>query len=609
MMKNISVEQIKELDKYYTTPNNLVDLFEMSVKQWPDNRLFGVKNPASGQYEWTTYKQIADRVDNLRGALKKLGLSKGEKVGVILNNCMEWFICEQAVHGLGGVFVPMYLQELQKVMRYIVTDAEVKFLFVRDAGAYEKVKDFKKEIPSLKEIFIIYGEGENSLSALEKMGKDNPAPSMKPHWSDLASIIYTSGTTGDPKGVMLSHGSLTLCGRSGVDMFGLNDTMHVVAILPWAHVFGQAADLHDYVHCGGGIAFAESVEKLIQNFQEVKPTGLSVVPRIVNKVYDTIQQGVAADPVKKQFFDLAVAEAIKNRDLPEKTKEFKDYDALVFSQVRNVFGGNLKFFVTGSALMKPEIALFFKDIGQPTFDGYGLTETGPTISMNSPKYGNKYGTVGKVVKGMRVVIDKSRVGEKSPDGEIIAYGPHVMMGYYKKPEQTADVMMPDTWNGFPGIRTGDRGWIDDEGYLHITGRFKDEYKLANGKYVHPEGIEGEVKLLRYVLNVMLYGDGKDYNVAIVVPDFAALKADPNTKPMMKGTLEESLKDKALQNYLSNDIVNHLRKTFGGYEVPQKFLFVAEDFTADNGMLTQTMKLKRQFVMNKYGEQLQALYRD
>jgi len=311
--------------------------------------------------------------------------------------------------------------------------------------------------------------------------------------------------------------------------------------------------------------------------------------------------------VKKQFFDAALAEAVKNRDLPEKTKEFKDYDALVFSQVRNVFGGELKFFVTGSALVKPEIAMFFKDIGQPTFDGYGMTETGPVISSNSPKYGNKLGTVGKVVKNMHVVIDKSRVGEDSPDGEIIAYGAHVMMGYYNKPEQTAEVMMPDKWNGFPGIRTGDRGWIDEEGYLHITGRFKDEYKLANGKYVHPEGIENEAKLIRWILNIMLYGDGKDYNVAIVVPDFAALQAEANIKPLLKDTLEESLKDKVLTDFLSKEISTYLRKTYGGYEVPQKYLFVAEDFTVDNGMLTQTMKLKRPIVLKKYGEQLQALY--
>lgn len=595
------------MDAVFDNPNNLVDLFEQSVAKFPNNRLFGTKNPESGQYQWVTFKQVADRVDNLRGALKKMGFSKGEKIGVILQNCTEWFILEQATHGLGGVFVPMYLQELPKVIEYIVRDSGVKFLFAAYDAVYEKIKDFKNSIPTLEDIFVVFGKGEKSMQALEEMGKANPTPSIKPHWSDMANIVYTSGTTGDPKGVMLHHGSLALNGRIGLDTFGIDETMHIVAILPWAHVYGLASDLHLYVAAGGGIAFAESVDKLIQNFQEVKPTGLCVVPRIINKVYDTIQQGVNADPVKKQFFDAALAEAVKNRDLPEKTKEFKDYDALVFSQVRNVFGGELKFFVTGSALVKPEIAMFFKDIGQPTFDGYGMTETGPVISSNSPKYGNKLGTVGKVVKNMHVVIDKSRVGEDSPDGEIIAYGAHVMMGYYNKPEQTAEVIMPDKWNGFPGIRTGDRGWIDEEGYLHITGRFKDEYKLANGKYVHPEGIENEAKLIRWILNIMLYGDGKDYNVAIVVPDFAALQAEANIKPLLKDTLEESLKDKALTDFLSKRFSTYLRKTYGGYEVPQKYLFVAEDFTVDNGMLTQTMKLKRPIVLKKYGEQLQALY--
>ena len=595
------------MDAVFDNPNNLVDLFEQSVAKFPNNRLFGTKNPESGQYQWVTFKQVADRVDNLRGALKKMGFSKGEKIGVILQNCTEWFILEQATHGLGGVFVPMYLQELPKVIEYIVRDSGVKFLFAAYDAVYEKIKDFKNSIPTLEDIFVVFGKGEKSMQALEEMGKANPTPSIKPHWSDMANIVYTSGTTGDPKGVMLHHGSLALNGRIGLDTFGIDETMHIVAILPWAHVYGLASDLHLYVAAGGGIAFAESVDKLIQNFQEVKPTGLCVVPRIINKVYDTIQQGVNADPVKKQFFDAALAEAVKNRDLPEKTKEFKDYDALVFSQVRNVFGGELKFFVTGSALVKPEIAMFFKDIGQPTFDGYGMTETGPVISSNSPKYGNKLGTVGKVVKNMHVVIDKSRVGEDSPDGEIIAYGAHVMMGYYNKPEQTAEVIMPDKWNGFPGIRTGDRGWIDEDGYLHITGRFKDEYKLANGKYVHPEGIENEAKLIRWILNIMLYGDGKDYNVAIVVPDFAALQAEANIKPLLKDTLEESLKDKALTDFLSKEISTYLRKTYGGYEVPQKYLFVAEDFTVDNGMLTQTMKLKRPIVLKKYGEQLQALY--
>ncbi len=597
------------LNDVYKSPNNLVDLFEQSVAKWPDRRLFGVKNPATGQYEWISRKQVAERVNNLRGALSKLGLSKGDKVGVIVNNCVEWCVCEMASLGLGAAFVPMYEKELKKIWQYIISDAGVKFLFVRDQNIYEQVKEFKGQIPTLKDIFMIYGEGENSMIALEETGRKNPAPSVKPHYSDPSFIIYTSGTTGDPKGVVLSHAGLTLNTTAGVESFNLNENMHVVAILPWAHVFGLTCDLHTYINCGGAVAFAESLQKLTQNFQEVKPTGLSVVPKICATIYDTVMQGVAADPVKKQFFDAAVAEAIKNRDLPEKTKEFKDYDALVFSQVRNIFGGHLQFFVTGGALLKRDIALFFKDIGQPTYDGYGMTETCSGVTSNSPVFGNKLGTVGKPVKNMHIVIDKSRVGEDSMDGEIVVYGPHVMLGYHNKPEATKEIMMPDTWNGFAGLRTGDRGWFDEDGFLHVTGRFKDEYKLANGKYVHPEGIENEIKLLRYILHAMLYGEGRDFNVAMIVPSFDALKADPNIKPLLKGTLEESLNDQAVTDYLTKDITDHLRKTYGGYEVPQKFLFVAEDLTLENGMVTQTMKVKRANVMKKYGAQIQALYKD
>ena len=591
----------------YDYPNNLVDLFEESVTKFPDIRFLGTKNQETGKYEWLTRKQIAERVNNLRNALAKFGLTKGDKAGIIINNCVEWFVCEQAVHGLGAAFVPMYLQELPKTWKHIITDAAVKFLFVRDESVYEKVKNLKEEISTLQEIFVIYGKGENSLSALEEMGKKNPVPSFKPHWSDLAHIIFTSGTTGDPKGAMISHGNATWAARSSIDTFDLDETAQVISILPWAHVYGQNCDLHNYMAFGGGIAFVESLEKFMQNVQETKPTAINGVPRIVTKIYDAVMQGVNADPVKKQFFDAAMAEAAKNRGLTEKTKEFKDYDELVFSRVRAIFGGNLIFIVTSSSLLKPEIAQFFHDIGQPTYDCYGMTESSGGITLNCPKYGNKLGTVGKPLPHTHVVIDKSRVGEDSFDGEICAYGPQIMMGYFNKPALNKEVMMPDKWNGFTGIRTGDRGWFDEDGFLHITGRFKDEYKLENGKYVHPESIENEIKLLPQIANAMVYGEGRLYNVAVIVPDSNGLKADPETRGWVKDTLEETLKNEDLKDYLSKLIMAHVRKSFGGYEVPQKFLFIAEDFSVANGMMTQTMKLKRAIVLAKFKDQLLALY--
>jgi long-chain acyl-CoA synthetase len=597
------------LDAFYTKPNNLVDLFENSLAKFASRNLFGVKNKETNQYEWVTYGAVAERVNNLRGAFKKLGLSKGEKVGVIVSNSVEWFVCANATHGLGGVFVPMYEKELQKTWLYIIKDAAIKYLFVRDQRIYDIIKNFQKDLPDLKEIFILYGEGENSLAALEKMGKANPIPSYKPHWSETAFIIYTSGTTGDPKGVLLHHGNMTHNARECHATFDVGEEEIGLGILPWAHSFGLTADLHAFILGGWQLGFAESADKLLINFSEIKPTHMSAVPRVFNIIYDKIQQGVAADPTKKQFFDAACAEAIKNRGLKEKTKEFQGYDALVFSQIRNIFGGRLKQVVTGGALMKPEIAMFFSDVGVPTYDGYGLSETTPVITNNSPTRGNKYGTVGKAFKDTKVVIDKSRVGEDSMDGEIVVYGAQVMQGYHNKPEATKDAMMPDTWNGFPGIRTGDRGWLDEDGYLHITGRFKDEYKLENGKYVHPESIENDIKLLRYVANVIIYGEGRLYNVALVVPDFETLKTDSRTSAWAKGTPEETIANKECTDFISQQITEHLRKTFGGYEIPQKFLYIAEDFSVNNGMLTQTMKLVRRNVMKKYGEQLKALYND
>jgi len=595
------------LDSYYIQPNNLVDWFEESAKKFASRNLFGTKNKAANQYEWVTFAQVAERVNHLRGALNKLGLKKGEKVGVIVGNSVEWFVCEQATHGLGGVFVPMYEKELQKVWQYIIKDSAIKFLFVSNQKIYDAVKSLQPDIPTLKEVFILYGEGENTLSALEKIGKANPVPSYKPHWSETAVIIYTSGTTGDPKGVLLHHGNMTHNSRGCYETFDVGEEEVGLSILPWAHSFGLTADLHTFILAGWQLGFAESADKLLVNFSEVKPTHMSAVPRVFNIIYDKIQQGVSADPEKKKIFDAAVAEAVKNRDLKEKTEEFKFYDAVAFSTVRNIFGGRLKQVVTGGALMKPEIAMFFSDVGVPTYDGYGLSETTPVISNNGPKRGNKYGTVGKPFKDTNVVIDKSRVGEDSPDGEIVVYGAQVMQGYHNKPEVTKEVMMPDTWNGLPGIRTGDRGWLDEDGYLHITGRFKDEYKLENGKYVHPESIENEIKLLRYVSNVIVYGEGRIFNVALVVPDFEALKADSHTSAWSQGTPEETLANKECTDFISKQITEHLRKSFGGYEIPQKFLYITEDFSVDNGMLTQTLKLRRRIVMDKYGERLRALY--
>ncbi|MFA5323857.1 MAG: AMP-binding protein [Smithella sp.] len=602
-------KQIEALDKFYKHPRNLVDLFEDTAAKWGDRNAIGTKNITTKQYEWITYKHLAERINNARGGLHQLGVSKGDAVGVIIGNSVEWYVLENASHGLGAMFVPMYEKELMKIWQYIIKDSGLKYLFVKDEKLFEKMKHFKDEIETLKEIFIIYGEGTNSLKTLEKAGKKNPAQSYKPHWSEPAELIYTSGTTGEPKGVCLSHGNLSACTQAGYHIYpALNENSTSLAILPWAHSYGLSAELHNFMLFGGAIALMESVDTLAEDFLKVRPTYLIAVPKVFNRIYDGIQAKMHADGgIKKMLFDMTCAEAVKCRNKVDKSVIFKILDKIVFSKIRERFGGRLTGVLTASAVMNPDIARFFADLGIPTYDAYGLTETSPAITMNSPLLGNRYGSVGKCVENMHVKIDKSVTDDESDDGEIIVYGAHVMMGYHNKPDETAKIMMKDNWQGFPGIRTGDQGHLDADGFLYITGRFKDEYKLSNGKYIHPESIETDIKLLHNIANAFVWGEGKAYNIAVIVPDFATMKKDNRVAKWAQGSPQEAVKDKNIQDFLSEEIKRHLKKSYGGYEIPQKFIFTSEDFTLENGLVTQTMKLKRKEALKTYSTEIEKLY--
>ncbi|HNW28008.1 MAG TPA: AMP-binding protein [Spirochaetota bacterium] len=609
-MIQFTKEQIDQLDKYFYEPRNLVDLFEGSAARWADRPAIGQKDPKTRQYKWITYRQLAERISHLRGALAKLGLRKGETVGVILSNSIEWFVIENAVHGLGGRFIPMYEKELVKKWQYMIKDSSVKFLFVRNDAILQKVKGFTAECPELKEIFVVYGEGEKTLPALEITGAGNPVPSYKPHWSEVAVIIYTSGTTGDPKGVILTHGNLTHCSQSGWKIYPeLNENSVALSILPWAHSYAISAELHNFLQFGGSIGIMESLDTLSADFLAIRPTHLMCVPRVFNKIYNGIQMAMEdAGGIKKKLFDAACAEAKRCRN-GRKSLKLKLLDKLVFSKIRERFGGRLIGSLTASAVMNIDIALFFKDIGIDIYDCYGLSETSPAITMNSPMHGNRIGSVGKPVMDMFVKLDKSRVGEDSPDGEILAYGAHIMMGYLNKPEQTAAIMTDDTWNGFPGIRTGDLGRFDEDGFLYVTGRYKDEYKLSNGKYVHPESIEIDMKLVPHVANAFVYGDGKEYNVGIIVPDFETVRKDHHTAKWASLSPKDLVNNTEFKDFLIIEVNDHLKKSFAGYEIPKKYIITDEDFTLENGMLTQTLKVVRAEVMKKYGDMLDRLYKE
>lgn len=608
----MAIFEYGEYSNVYEPPDNLVDFFESSASKYANNPLIGEKDTA-GVYQWVTYAQIAERVNNLRAGLASIGVGVGDTVGIIANNRKEWLIGEIATQGLGAAYVPMYEKELVSMWKYIVKDATVKVLLVSRDEIMEKIKNFPAEIPTLKHIYLLEGTGENTMAALEKKGAAKPVPSRKPKYSEVAVLIYTSGTTGEPKGVLLSHGNLAENVKAGLAWFpNLTENSRCISMLPWAHSFGITADLHAFILQGASIGIMGSVETLIDDLPKIQPTFMITVPRIFNRVYNGVWAKMREEGgLKLKLFEAALEAAKSKRETGKASLKYKILDKIVLAKIRARFGGRLENAVTGSAPMNVDIAKFFIDVGIPTYDAYGLSETSPAITINSPLMGNRLGSVGKPINKTKVVIDRSRTGETGDDGEILCFGPQCMIGYHNKPEQTKEVIVE--MNGMRGVRTGDRGRLDDDGFLFITGRFKEEYKLANGKYVHPDTIEREMKILPWVLNAVVTGAGHEYNVGLIVPDMNVLKrvaeemnlsVDP--KDLFDSANSEGRKFKEL---LTAEVQNHLKKIVGSYEIPRKFEFIMEDFTLDNGMLTQTMKLKRRVVMEKYGDRLESLYKE
>jgi long-chain acyl-CoA synthetase len=589
-------------------PDNLVEFLENSVAEHPDRPLFGTKN-TRGDYEWMTYREIGRKVDDLRAGLAGLGIGRGDAVGIIANNRTEWAIAAYATYGLGARFVPMYESELPRIWQYIVKDSGLKALFVSKPEIIEKVKDFPRQIQTLKHLILIEGSGSGSMTDLEAEGRANPVQSIHPQADEIAGLIYTSGTTGEPKGVLLSHGNCTSNSMAGVKMFPeLTGEDVSLSILPWAHSYGQTAELNAMIYIGGAIGFIESVKTVVQDMALVRPTWLIAVPRVFNRIYNGLWEKMNGEGgIARMLFVMGVEAGKKRRALAAEGRsdflsdlKFKIADRIVFAKIRQKMGGRLKGAMSGSAAMNVEIARFFFDVGIPIYDCYGMTETSPASIMNS-SLAYRLGSVGRVIDKVKIVIDSSVVEEEAKDGEIIVYGPNVMKGYHNKPDQTREVMTPDG-----GVRTGDRGRIDGDGYVYITGRIKEQFKLENGKFVFPAVIEEEISLVPWVQNVLIYGENRPFTIALVVPDFPMLERYAEKQKLLPD-IQGLVANPNVQAMITGEILKVLRNRFSHYEIPRKFLYLTGGFTSENEMLTQTMKLKRRVILDNFQDRIEALY--
>ena len=588
--------------------SDLVDVLERSVAEFSHLNLFGTK--VEGQWQWITYGEFGKRVDAFRGGLASLGISQGDTVAIISANRVKWAIAAYAAYGLGARFCPMYESQLEKDWLYITKDSGAKVLLAATYPIYETVRSWAGEVGAVEHVFCMAlpAEDESSFLKLEKRGEENPAATVEidPEW--VCGFIYTSGTTGKPKGVLLSHSNIVSNLNGVSSIFPVDSSDVSVSFLPWAHSFGQTCELHSMLSRGAALAIAESVDKLVANFAEVRPTVLYAVPRVFNKIYDGLQKKIAEEGgLKQTLFDAAMANAERKKALEAKGEsswwvnaKHNFYDKAIFSKVRERFGGRLRYAVSGGAALSPEVGDFIDRLGIFVCEGYGLTETSPIVSTNHPT-ARKLGSVGRPIEGVDVIIDQSVVDDAdSDDGEIVVRGPNVMQGYHNLPEETADVM---TDGG--EFRTGDLGRIDEDGFLYITGRIKEQYKLENGKYVVPAPLEELLQLSPFITQAFIHGFNKPSNIALIVPDRAAVEKWAQEQGI-DGALDAVLTHAKTQELFTGQIERY-SQDFKKYEQPRNFRLIAEEFTVDNGMLTPKMSLKRQVVQDRYADEIAELH--
>jgi long-chain acyl-CoA synthetase len=581
---------------------DLVSMWERLTTRYAERPLFGEKQGSA--WVWKTYAEVAEQVDAFRAALASLGVSRGDRVALISDNRLEWAIVVHATLSLGAAYVPMYESQTRDDWAFILRDSSAKVVFGATREIFSELEKLKPGLTCLEHVCCFELEAGDARSYAALLAKGKAAAKVlrtKPAPEEPAGYVYTSGTTGEPKGVVLTHKNFCANINPLMDLFPISSDDRSLAFLPWAHAFGQTAEFFMLPALGCAVCINDEVPKLVANLPEVKPTVLIAVPRIFNRIYDGVNQQMRDKPKAIQaLFHAGIRAATRrsrgNQLSFSESLTLKLADKLIFKKVRQKFGGRLKLVVSGSAALSKEVAEFIDALGIEVYEGYGLTETSPVVSCNYP--GNrKIGSVGKPLANVRLDIDLQATGDPK-NGEIVVHGDNVMHGYYRRPEEDAKIFTPER-----GLRTGDMGYVDEDGYLYITGRIKEQYKLETGKYVVPSPLEEQLKLSPYIANIMLHGANKPHNVALVVLDLANLGkwaereglklgdpvTDPQVRDLIKAELEKYCKD------------------FRSYEKPKNFVLVTEDFSTENGMLTPKMSVRRNKVLATYQAALDALY--
>ena len=560
-----------------------------------------------GEWIKTSTEEYISKANAISRALLKIGVQKNDKIAIISsNNRTEWNVMDIGILQTGAQTIPIYPTISEEDYEYILNHSESIYCFVSDEEVLKKVNAIKKNVSSLKEVYSFNSiEGCKNWTELLELGKDESNQSdvencknkVKP--GDLATIIYTSGTTGKPKGVMLSHKNIVSNVISSAPRIPFEKgNSRALSFLPVCHIFERMI-LYLYQYYGVSIYFGESIEKISDNIKEVQPNVMSAVPRLLEKVYDSIYaKGTQLTGIKKKLFFWAIELGLRYEPYGANgwwyEFQLKIARKLIFSKWKEGLGGNLDLMVSGSAALQPRLARVFAAAQIPVMEGYGLTETSPVITVNDMRnFGFKVGTVGKVIEGVKIKIAK--------DGEILCKGPNVMMGYYKNEELTAEVISKNYFH------TGDIGEIDAEGFLKITDRKKEMFKTSGGKYIAPQIIENTMKQSRFIEQIMVVGEGQKMPGAIIQPSFDFIKEWAKMHQISIGNSNEEIvtNEKVIERI--QEEVDKLNEKFGNWEKIKRFELTPDVWSIDGGHLTPTLKLKRKIVMEKYSDLFQKIY--
>ncbi len=581
------------------------------------DRPVAMKAKKNGVWVDTTVAQLRDTVRFFSNGLRALGVKPGDRVAILAENRPEWAMADFAILAAGAVTVPVYPTLLGWQIEYILNDAGVVAVVCSTDEQYQKIAGIRSHVPSINNLIIcdvpaggsapgvlhfddVVATGKKDEESHGRVRFDELLNSRTP--ADLATLVYTSGTTGNPKGAMLTHGNITSNVVSTTSVMPLDEGKMALSILPLSHILERTAD-YSYFYRGVAIAYAESVVKVGDNLQELHPEYFAAVPRLFEKMRAKVMDGVAEkSAVQQKMFRWALGVAEQRLDYRVTLKPMpfglalKSFvaDKTVFKKILARLGGHVRFVLSGGAPLSPELAAFFIGAGLEILEGYGLTETSPVITINTPTR-RKIGTVGPVIPGVEVKI--------ADDGEILSRGPHIMRGYFNNPEATTQAIDPDGW-----FHTGDIGVIDAEGFLKITDRKKDIIINAYGKNIAPQPLEALLKSSPYIGTPVLIGDRRKFLVALLVPNFEKLERDASHMGITFHSKDELVANEKVVALFQNEI-DRFNKNLDRQEKIRRFALLPRDFTIEADEITPSLKVKRKSIDKKYKEIIDQLYID